>query len=328
MRFRLFVAVVMAVSLTAAACTSSSAEISTATTTPDVPAQTVTTEAVTETVADEVATETTMVLSEANLATAEAVVAAIFEPDEEAFDGFPWFNEQGRSEEEAVSVALFGQALHVEVFDVSCHLADPQLVQCQAHVTDDLADALGSGVVTETYEFSFNDSGEITGLVSETHDGGVGETFTNWAWNIAYPGICDSPAQCALALLDVVDEYNETYPGATIASYVAAYNSGDIDAVMALFTEESTVMGHPMSNASGLTAIRRVQVQDMDAAADTDAYSISTVEVTGDTVTWNQVWTRSDGRQFCQTGQSAEVEDDTFVSWTWPPPTSSGSKCP
>jgi hypothetical protein len=54
MRFRLFLGIVMAVSLTAAACTSSSAEISTAPTTPDVP---------TQTVAAEVATETTTVSS-------------------------------------------------------------------------------------------------------------------------------------------------------------------------------------------------------------------------------------------------------------------------
>jgi hypothetical protein len=258
----------------------------------------------------------------------ESDAASRPDPDEEAFDGFPWFNQQGRSEEDAVSVALFGQALHVDLLDVSCDLTDPQLVQCQAHTADDLSAALGGGVVTETLEFSFNDSGEITGFVSETQDGGVGETFTNWAWNIAYPGICDSPAQCALALLDIVDEYNETYPGATVASYVAAYNSGDIDAVMALFTEESTVMGHPMSNASGLAAIQRVQVQDMGAAADADAYSISNLDVTGNTVTWNQVWIKSDGRQFCQTGQSAVIEDSKFVSWTWPPSTSSGSKCP
>jgi ketosteroid isomerase-like protein len=285
-----------------------------------------TTEVAAQTVTTEAATETTTVLSEANLATAEAVVAAIFEPDEEAFDGFPWFNQQGRSEEEAVTIALFGQALHVEVLDTSCHLADPQLVQCQAHVTDDLADALGSGVVTETYEFTFNDSGEITGLVSETQDGGVGETFTNWAWNIAYPGICDSPAQCAMALLDVVDEYNETYPGATVASYVAAYNSGDIDGVMAVYTEDSVLYGYPStSEAAGLKAILALTTQDLAAAASTDAYSISNVEVDGDTVTWDQLWVNKEGQNWCMEGQSAVIKDGKILTWTWP---SGNSPCP
>ena len=110
--------------------------------------------------------------------------------------------------------------------------------------------------------------------------------------------------------------------------YVEAYNSGDIEAVMALFTEESTIAGHPMSNASGLEAIRRVQVQDLGAAAATDPYSISDVVVSGDTITWNHVWTNSSGSQFCQRGQEAVIEDGKIVTWTWPPPNTGGSKCP
>jgi ketosteroid isomerase-like protein len=211
-----------------------------------------------------------------------------------------------------------GQALHVDVLDVSCDLADPQHVQCQAHTTDDLTDALRGGVVTETLEFTFNDSGEITGFVSETQDGGVGEAFTNWAWNIAYPNICDSPAQCALALLDVVDEYYETYPGATIASYTTAYNSGDIDAVMAVYTEDSLVYGHPItSEAAGLSAIQTMETQDLAAAASTDSYSISNVEVDGDTVTFDQVWVNKEGQNWCRDGQSAVIKDGKILTWTW-----------
>lgn len=58
MKFRLLLAIVMAVSLTAAACTSSSADLETATTAPNIPTQTVTTELPTQTVTTEIATET------------------------------------------------------------------------------------------------------------------------------------------------------------------------------------------------------------------------------------------------------------------------------
>jgi hypothetical protein len=147
----------------------------------------------------------------------------------------------------------------------------------------------------------------------------VGETFTHWAWGIAYPGICDSPAQCAAALLDVVDEYYETYPGATIASYTTAYNSGDIDAVMAVYTENSVVYGHPgTSEAAGLTAIRTMETADLSAAASTDnPYSISNVEVDGDTVTWDQVWVNYDDNDWCREGQSAVIKDGKILTWTW-----------
>lgn len=115
-------------------------------------------------------------------------------------------------------------------------------------------------------------------------------------------------------------------PAAVIEQYVAAYNSGDIDAVMEVFTEESVVYGHPFSSESaGLTAIRSVQVSDLSAGATTDAYSISNVEVSGDTVTWDHVWVNSGGEEFCQVGQTAVIDDGKILTWTWPP---SDSPCP
>lgn len=123
----------------------------------------------------------------------------------------------------------------------------------------------------------------------------------------------------AVALTAVGCSTDSSEPADVINEYVEAYNSGDIETVMVLFTEDSTIAGHPMnSDASGLTAIRSLHVQDMGAAADADAYSISNVQVTGDTVTWNHVWVNSNGERFCKTGQSAVIEDGKIVSWTWP----------
>jgi hypothetical protein len=114
-------------------------------------------------------------------------------------------------------------------------------------------------------------------------------------------------------------------PAAVVDQYVAAYNSGDIDAVMAVFTEDSVISGHPFtSEASGLTAIRGVQGSDIAAGASTDAYSISNVEVDGDTVTWDQVWVNDGGESFCRDGQSAVIKDGTMLTWTW----SGSSLCP
>jgi hypothetical protein len=114
-------------------------------------------------------------------------------------------------------------------------------------------------------------------------------------------------------------------PAAVVDQYVAAYNSGDIDAVMAVFTEDSVISGHPFtSEAAGLTAIRGVQGSDIAAGASTDAYSVSNVEVDGDTVTWDQVWVNDGGESFCRDGQSAVIKDGTMLTWTW----SGSSLCP
>ena len=114
--------------------------------------------------------------------------------------------------------------------------------------------------------------------------------------------------------------------GEVVEQYVEAYNSGDIDAVMAVFTDNSVVYGHPFSpESAGLTAIRSVQIDDLAAGAATDAYSISNVEVNGDTVTWDHVWVSSSGDEICQEGQTAVIEDGKILTWTWP---SADSTCP
>ncbi len=108
-------------------------------------------------------------------------------------------------------------------------------------------------------------------------------------------------------------------PSQTISAYVTAYNAHDIDAVMAFFTEESVVTDHPFAvEAAGLSSIRILHSQDIRSAAESNAYRISNVEVTGDTVTWDHVWTNDQGEKYCKQGQSAIIEDGTILVWTWP----------
>lgn len=133
-------------------------------------------------------------------------------------------------------------------------------------------------------------------------------------------------AAVAMALLLGACGGDDADPAATIQDYEAAHNSGDIDAVMELFTDDSVVNGHPFARRSeGLSAIRAVQVDDLAAAAADDAYAFSAVEVSGDTVTWNSEWTSADGGRFCQFGHTAIIEDGKIRMWTWP---SGGGDCP
>lgn len=108
-------------------------------------------------------------------------------------------------------------------------------------------------------------------------------------------------------------------PAEVIEEYRLAYNSGDIETVMALFAEESVITGHPLaSHQSGLDEIREIQVQDIALASTEDAYAISNVQVSGDVVTWDHVWTRRDGSEACVEGHGAVIEGGKIVSWTWP----------
>ncbi len=108
-------------------------------------------------------------------------------------------------------------------------------------------------------------------------------------------------------------------PASTIEAYEVEYNAGDIDGVMALFSEDSVITGHPFAASStGLTEIRALHVTDMGAAASENAYTISNVEVTGNTVTWDHLWVNNGGEEYCQVGQSVVVEDGIILTWTWP----------
>lgn len=112
-----------------------------------------------------------------------------------------------------------------------------------------------------------------------------------------------------------------TDPAAVIEAYVSAYNAEDIDAVMALFTEDSTIVGHPtLSDAVGLDAIRLLTIEDRQMAAEADPYAISNVQTDGDTVTWDHTWTNDAGEDWCQEGLSAVISDGTIVSWAFAEP--------
>lgn len=132
-------------------------------------------------------------------------------------------------------------------------------------------------------------------------------------------------AVVALALFPSACGVEDSDPAAVVEDYQLAYNSGDIDAVMELFTEESVVTGHPFADQSeGLDAIRGVQIEDIASAAGQNAYTFSNVEVDGDRVTWDSQWVNDEGDRFCQTGHSAFIENDRILSWQWP---SEGSAC-
>ncbi len=128
------------------------------------------------------------------------------------------------------------------------------------------------------------------------------------------------------ALLLVACGGNDADPAGVIDNYVAAYNAGDIDGVMAVFSDQSVVTGHPMqARIEGLAAIRINQADDMRFAASQNAYVISDVKVAYDTVTWDHVWTSSEGQQFCQQGHEALIEEGKILTWAWP---DGGFDCP
>ena len=116
-----------------------------------------------------------------------------------------------------------------------------------------------------------------------------------------------------------------------IETYRTAYNAGDIDAVMALFTEDSVLIDHPTAlfggvgdggnSLTGLVEIREANDVDRGTAAEIDAYEFLNVEDEGDTISWDHTWEGLNGAEWCGEGHSAVIAEGKFVSWNYAPDT-------
>jgi len=108
-------------------------------------------------------------------------------------------------------------------------------------------------------------------------------------------------------------------PSEAINAYIDAYNAGDINGIMTLFTEQSVITGHPFGfgGVTGIEAIKSLQEMDLRVAATENAYTISNVQVVGNTVTWDHVWIKVDGHSSCKQGNNAVVENGKIISWAF-----------
>jgi hypothetical protein len=122
-------------------------------------------------------------------------------------------------------------------------------------------------------------------------------------------------AGVALIAINQADEISVAgQPGTTIEAYIDAYNTGDLDEVMTYFTEGSVLTYHPTDSdfqATGLVEIRALHLQDLLYG---NGYTISNVETSGNTVTWDSVWGDNRG---CVEGHATVVEEGKMLTWTW-----------
>jgi hypothetical protein len=142
-----------------------------------------------------------------NPANAEAMVEAVYGSDDDALLDLPWGSTQ--VERDAVGAREFALTVNAELLESSCAATDANFVSCEVRTDDDLMQAIGADFLEETWEVRFTESGEIAQYETEPAKDGAADAFFNWAFQ-TYPNLCDSPAQCATALLGIVDEYLDT----------------------------------------------------------------------------------------------------------------------
>ena len=115
-------------------------------------------------------------------------------------------------------------------------------------------------------------------------------------------------------------------PATVLADYVEARNSGDVDAVMALYAEDAVVNDHPLDPdgvATGADAIRALEEQVPAVQGSGDGIELVDMEVSGNTVLFSSRFfygadgTRSGGSAGCagSVRNSVTVEDAKITLW-------------
>lgn len=127
-------------------------------------------------------------------------------------------------------------------------------------------------------------------------------------------------SEWATYLAEIECAFDDT-PCATVAAldeFVAAYNAGDIEAVMTYFVPESEVTNHPTSgDVGGLDAIRTAMAEHRAQAAATDPYTFTNVLNLGFTLSWDHTWEDATGRQWCGTGNTASIAGGRIITLTY-----------
>ncbi len=99
-------------------------------------------------------------------------------------------------------------------------------------------------------------------------------------------------------------------------------NSGDVDAVMALYAEDAVVRDHPLDAdgiATGVDEIRFLEAQVPGIQGSTGGIEFRDMTVSGSTVTFNTKFLNAEGDCFGGMGHQVTVEDGKITLADWGP---------
>jgi ketosteroid isomerase-like protein len=110
-------------------------------------------------------------------------------------------------------------------------------------------------------------------------------------------------------------------PAAVVADYLEVFNAEDGEAVMVFYAEDAVIEGHPNDASDGLATstseILAIETSMNGHQGSTGTLEYINMEVSGDTVTFDNIFINSVGDCFSSTGSVITVEDDKIVLLVW-----------
>jgi hypothetical protein len=110
-------------------------------------------------------------------------------------------------------------------------------------------------------------------------------------------------------------------PAAVVADYLEVWNAEDGEAVMVFYTDDAVIEGHPNSASDGLATgkseILAIETSMNGLQGATGTMEHPNMEVSGDTVTLDNIFINGSGECFSSTGSVMTVEDDKIALIVW-----------
>jgi hypothetical protein len=109
-------------------------------------------------------------------------------------------------------------------------------------------------------------------------------------------------------------------PAAVVADYLEVWNSEDAEAVMVFYTEDAVIEGHPADSdglATGKSEILEIETKLNAAQGSTGTMEYINMEVSGNTVTFDNIFINGSGECFSSAGSVLTVEGDKIALIIW-----------
>jgi ketosteroid isomerase-like protein len=113
---------------------------------------------------------------------------------------------------------------------------------------------------------------------------------------------------------------DDSDPAAVLADYLEVWNAEDGEAVMVFYAEDAVIEGHPEDTdglATGKSEILAIEQRMQIHQESTGRLEFTNMEVSGNTVTFDDIFHNGDGDCFSSTGDKVTVEDDKITLYVF-----------
>ncbi len=113
---------------------------------------------------------------------------------------------------------------------------------------------------------------------------------------------------------------DDSDPAAVVADYLEVWNTEDAAAVMVFYAEDAVIEGHPSDTdelATGKSEILVVESVIQGNRGSTGTMEYINMEVSGNTVTFDNIFHNAQGECFSSAGSELTVENDLIVLIVW-----------